>query len=217
MKDKVSQFVHCKPFLQNCKLKSSTVCYYHITYEFQSESTICSLHECQGTPCSKQAPYLKFKWQQRDSNSQPLSSQTNTQPFSQTGQMIELCCEYLSVRCIWLYVIIMSRTSFRVNPHSFWVRITLLSLKPQIWRLLRARSSLTFTQTIKCGFTLKLVRDMIITYSQMYGTDKYSQHNLIIWPVWLDGSMFVYKVGIANDIILFPSFILQCCIYLQFS
>ena len=41
----------------------------------------------------------------------------NTQPFSQTGQMIELCCEYLSVLCIWLYVIIMLRTSFRVNPH----------------------------------------------------------------------------------------------------
>ena len=32
--------------------------------------------------------------------------------------MIELCCEYLSVRCIWLYVLIMSRTCFRVNPHS---------------------------------------------------------------------------------------------------
>ena len=32
--------------------------------------------------------------------------------------MIELCCEYLSVRCIWLYVIIMTRTSFRVNPHA---------------------------------------------------------------------------------------------------
>ena len=32
------------------------------------------LPECQGTPCSKQAPYLKFKWLQRDSNPQPLSS-----------------------------------------------------------------------------------------------------------------------------------------------
>ena len=59
-----------------------------------------------------------FKWQRRDSNSQPISSQTNTQPFSQTVEMIELCCEYLSVRCIWLYVVIISRTSFRVNPHS---------------------------------------------------------------------------------------------------
>ena len=76
------------------------------------------LPECQGTPCSKQASYLKFKWLQRDSNPQPLSSSTNTQPFSQTGQMIVPRCEYLSVRCIWLYVFIMSRTSLRVNPHS---------------------------------------------------------------------------------------------------
>ena len=28
----------------------------------------------------------------------------NTQPFDQTGQMIELCCEYLSVQCIWLNI-----------------------------------------------------------------------------------------------------------------
>ena len=49
------------------------ICLY-VTYEFQSESTLYSLPECQGTPCSKQAPYLKFKWQQCDSNPQPLSS-----------------------------------------------------------------------------------------------------------------------------------------------
>ena len=76
------------------------------------------LPECKGTPCSKQAPYLQIKWLQRDSNPQSLSVETNTQPFSQTGQMIELSCEYLSVRCIWSYVFIMSRSSFRVNPHS---------------------------------------------------------------------------------------------------
>ena len=40
----------------------STVCYY-VTYEFQSESALYSLAECQVTPCSKQATYLKFKWQ----------------------------------------------------------------------------------------------------------------------------------------------------------
>ena len=39
------------------------MCYYHATYEFQSESTLYTLPECQGTTCSKQAPYLKFKWQ----------------------------------------------------------------------------------------------------------------------------------------------------------
>ena len=32
-------------------------------------------------------------------------------------------------------------------------------------------------------FTLKRVRDMIRTYSQMHRTDKYSQHSSIIWPV----------------------------------
>ena len=31
------------------------------------------VHECQGTPFSKQAQYLKFKWLQRDSNPQPLN------------------------------------------------------------------------------------------------------------------------------------------------
>ena len=30
----------------------ATVCYCHVTYEFQSESTLSSLPECQGTPCS---------------------------------------------------------------------------------------------------------------------------------------------------------------------
>ena len=36
-----------------------------------------------------------FKWLQQDSNPQPLSSQMNTQPFGQTGQMTGLCCIYL--------------------------------------------------------------------------------------------------------------------------
>ena len=39
---------------------SSFLCY-HVTYEFQGESTLYSLPECQGSPCSKQASYLKFK------------------------------------------------------------------------------------------------------------------------------------------------------------
>ena len=55
-----------------------------------------------------------------------------------------------------------------VRLWSKWlgVRIPLLSLKLQICRLHRARSSLIFRQTMECGFTLKLVRDIIITYSQ---------------------------------------------------
>ena len=33
-----------------------------------------TLRKYQGTPCSKQAPYMKFKWQQWDAIQQPLSS-----------------------------------------------------------------------------------------------------------------------------------------------
>ena len=42
------------------------------------------LPECQGTPCSKQVPYLKFKWRQRDSNPKPFSLWTRTSPSSHT-------------------------------------------------------------------------------------------------------------------------------------
>ena len=37
------------------------------------------------------------------------------------------------------------------------------------------------------GFTLKHLRDMTRTYSQMHRTDKYSEHSSIIWPLWLNG------------------------------
>ena len=85
--------------------------------------------------------------------------------------------------------------SVRLRTKWLWVRIPLLSLKLQIWRLLWARSFLTFRQTIERGFTLKVVRDMIITYSQMHLTDQYSQHSSIIWPAWLNGWVFVYKLS----------------------
>ena len=88
-----------------------TVCYYHVTYKFQSESTLYRLPECQGTPCSKQAPYLKFKWQQRDSNPQPLTSLTNTFVSKHTNTFIN---EWLNIRL---------RTKW------LWIRIPLLSLR----------------------------------------------------------------------------------------
>ena len=146
--------------------------------------------------------------------------------------MIELYCEYLSLQCIWMHVIVMSPTSFRVNQNSIvflnfkellsfgemvsvrlrtkwlWVQITLLLLKLEILRHLRARSFLTFRQTIECGFTLKLVRDMIITYNQMHRRGKYSKHSSIIWPVWPNGWVFVYEPSGCD----FES----CCCHLNF-
>ena len=81
---------------------------------------ILYLPECQGIPSSKQVQYLKMKWLQCDSNPQLLNTSTNTQAFGQTDKMIELNCEYLSVRWIWLYLLIMSRTRFRVNSHPIF-------------------------------------------------------------------------------------------------
>ena len=85
--------------------------------------------------------------------------------------MIELCCEYLSVRCIWLYVFIMSRTRFRVNPHSI---VAWMSRNSLLEAGAKSEGEVTATHT------LKRVRDMIKTYSQMHRTDKYSQHSSII-------------------------------------
>ena len=63
--------------------------------------------------------------------------------------------------------------------------------------------------TIECGFTLKCVRDMIRTYSQMHRIDKYSQHSSIIWPVWLNGWVFVHELSGCE----FES----CCSHLNFG
>ena len=47
--------------------------------------------------------------------------------------------------------------------------------------------------TKECGFTLKRVRDMTRAYTQMQRTDKYSEHNSIIWPLCPNGSVFVLR------------------------
>ena len=50
-----------------------------------------------------------------------------------------------------------------------------------------SKEFLDIQATIECGFTLKRLRDMTRTYSQMHRTDKYSEHSSIIWPVWPNG------------------------------
>ena len=85
--------------------------------------------------------------------------------------------------------------SVHLRTKWLWLRMSSLSLKSQMWPLLQARSSLTLRQTIECGFTLKLVRDMMIIYNQMHRTYKYSHHSSIIWPVWLNDWVFIYGVS----------------------
>ena len=61
--------------------------------------------------------------------------------------------------------------------------------------LLQARSFLTSRQTMQCGFTLKLLRDMIITCTQMHRTDKYSEQSLIIWAIQLHGWVSINELS----------------------
>ena len=48
---------------------------------------------------------------------------------------------------------------------------------------------------IDCGFTLKRVSHITRTCSQMHGTNNYSEHSSIIWPVWPNGWVFVYELS----------------------
>ena len=85
-------------YIYACFTKNNTACANMILYFCKCNPTLYSLPECQGTRCSKQAPYLKFKRQQQDSNPEPLSLKTNTQPFNQAGQSVRLRTKWLWVR-----------------------------------------------------------------------------------------------------------------------
>ena len=80
---------------------------------------------------------------------------SKTTSLYQTGQMIELRSEYLSVWYIWLYALVMSHMCFSVNPHSIvnWMSRNFLFkagakllLKAGAKRSKQARNSLTFRQ-----------------------------------------------------------------------
>ena len=113
---------------------------------------ILHLPKVHKTPCLKQVRNLKFKWLQLDLNSEPLSLSTNTKPFGQSGQMIELCSEYLSAQCIWLYVLVVSHTCFRVSPRYSCLKVKELLAwsRHKIWSLSSLSNSNYFTSAKKC-------------------------------------------------------------------
>ena len=67
--------------------------------------------------------------------------------------------------------------------------------QPSDFAAASSKEFLDIQANIECGFTLKHVRGMTRTYSQMHRIDKYSQHSSIIWPVWLNGWVFVYELS----------------------
>ena len=77
----------------------------YVMYAFENESTLCS--------CLN----VKELRAQNRHNIWSLSDSNGTQTHNHLVHKQTLC-ELLSVWCIWLYVIIMSQTLFRVNLHS---------------------------------------------------------------------------------------------------
>ena len=67
----------------------------------------------------QQTRNLKLKWLQLDSNPLPISSWANTKPFSQTDQMIELCCEYFIYLFIYYYLLFLLFSSEKVFFKSY--------------------------------------------------------------------------------------------------
>ena len=134
-----------------------TACAYHVTYAFQSKSTLCSclnvkeliawnrreiwsLSDCNKirthnqlvrkrtlNHLAKQAIFFNFKW---------LSCVVSTYMYGASDCMCLSCHVRLS-KCL---LIVGLRTKW------LWVRVSLQSLKLQISRLFRAKSSLTFRQ-----------------------------------------------------------------------
>ena len=58
-----------------------------------------------------------------------------------------------------------------------------------------SKEFLDIKATIECGFTMKCVRDVTRTYSQMHATDKYTEHTWTIWPVGPNGWVFIYALS----------------------
>ena len=132
--------------------------------------------------------------------------------------MIQLCSEYLSVWSIWLYVLAMSPSHSKCTAQistqntaqsfgqfhqmvqcSFTNQVVLGSspvtvTKTTDFASASSKEFLDIQANTECGFTLKRVRDMTRTYSQMHCTDKYSEQSSIIWPVCRNGWVFIYEL-----------------------
>ena len=85
--------------------------------------------------------------------------------------------------------------NIRLRSNCLTVRVQLQSLKFQIARLFGVRRFWTFKQLYRVWFTLKHIVGMKRTYSQKQDTDKCSQHSAVIWPVRLNGWVFVYEIS----------------------
>ena len=129
--------------------------------------------------------------------------------------MIELCCEYLSVRGIWLYVLIMLPT----NESTLYIYLNVKELLAQnrhhIWSLNECKRTRThnhlvrkrtlnylaqLTKWLSCVVSTYCTRHLIlcsyhVTYTFQSESSENSQLSSIICSVWLNGRVLVYEVS----------------------
>ena len=95
--------------------------------------------------------------------------------------MFFLCCTFFKIH---FFRVILFLCCTLLMLHFFHVALfsccTLFMLH---FFHISSKEFLDIQATIECRFTLKRVRDLIITYSQMHDTDKYSQDSSVIGSV----------------------------------
>ena len=133
-------------------------------------------------------------WSLSDCN----GTQTTNHLSQRHNYWVYICTVHLSV-CFYhvmctfqsestLYSCLNVKELFTRNRRDIWSLNDCIILP--VWRLFRARSFLEFRQLKSVDlWSVKRIRDMIRTLSQMHRTDKYSQHSSIIW-------VFVLVVGL---------------------
>ena len=96
-----------------------------------------------------------------------------------------------------LYVIIMSRTSFRLNPR-FIVCLNVKELLAQsrcdIWNLSDRNRNRTPNHLV-CKRTLSHLAKLTKWFSCFVSTYLHSRHSSVFWPLWLHGWVFVYELS----------------------
>ena len=88
-------FVSCKIFLNQHRQM-----HFHPQWPLYSEfhlktGTVIEWNSLDPNKTANIESYSIFKWLQQDSNPQPLRSKTNTQAFSQTGQILKFLSPFL--------------------------------------------------------------------------------------------------------------------------
>ena len=102
-----------------------------------------------------------------------ISTHNTAQSFGQWGQMVEYLLTSWLILC----------------------SIPLLVTKTSDFTCASSKEFDDIQATTECGFTLKCVRDMRSTYSQMNRQYKYWELSSVIWLHWRNGWVFVYELS----------------------